>query len=59
LKTLSVRNVPLAIWQRARQNALASNLPFGEFVIRTLAGSIPFPAADALAAHLPHPLSSE
>ena len=35
-KTLSVKNVPHSIWQRARQNALASNLSFGEYVVKLL-----------------------
>lgn len=35
-KTLSVKNVPHAVWQRARQNALASNLSFGDYVVRLL-----------------------
>ena len=40
-KTLSVKNVPHAIWQRARQNALASNLSFGDYVVQLLEVSRP------------------
>lgn len=42
-KTLSVKNIPCAIWQRARQNAIASNLSFGEYVVKLLGTSGPFP----------------
>lgn len=40
-KTLSVKNVPHPVWQRARQNALASNLNFGDYVIGVLADAGP------------------
>lgn len=42
-KTLSVKNVPHAVWQRARQNALASNLSFGDYVVKLLGTAGPFP----------------
>ena len=42
-KTLSVKNVPHAVWRRARQNALASNLGFGDYVVKLLGASAPFP----------------
>ncbi|MHB1422846.1 MAG: hypothetical protein ACYC3I_06570 [Gemmataceae bacterium] len=42
---VNIRSVPYAVWQRARQNALASNLPFKAYVIRVLAESGPFPPA--------------
>jgi len=42
-KTLSVKNVPHAIWQRARQNAMASNLSFGDYVVKLLDIAGPFP----------------
>ena len=40
-KTLSVKHVPHAVWRRARQNALASNLSFGDYVVKLLACSGP------------------
>jgi len=40
-KTLSVKNVPHSVWQRARQNTLASNLSFAEYVVQILANSGP------------------
>jgi hypothetical protein len=40
---VNIRGVPYAIWQRARQNALLSGLPFKTYVIRLLAHSEPFP----------------
>lgn len=33
---LHVRNVPRAIWLKARQSALASRLRFGQYVIKLL-----------------------
>ena len=39
---VNIRGVPYAIWQRARQNALLSNLPFKAYIIRLLAQSQPF-----------------
>ena len=39
---VNIRGVPYAIWQRARQNALLSGLPFKAYVIRLLAQSEPF-----------------
>ena len=41
-KTLCVKNVPHAVWQRARQNALASNLSFGDYVVKLLGTAGPF-----------------
>ena len=41
-KTLSVKNVPHAIWQRARQNALTSNLSFGDYIVKLLGTAEPF-----------------
>jgi hypothetical protein len=41
-KTLSVKNIPHAVWQRARQNALASNLSFGDYVVKLLGTAGPF-----------------
>lgn len=43
-RALSMRDVPYTVWQRARQNALASNLSFREYVIRVLETSGPFPS---------------
>jgi hypothetical protein len=40
-KTLSVKNVPHAVWHRARLNALASNLSFGDYVVQLLASCVP------------------
>lgn len=42
-KTLSVKSIPHAVWQRARQNALASNLSFGDYVVKLLGTAGPFP----------------
>lgn len=42
-KTLCVKNVPYAVWQRARQNALASNLRFGDYLVKLLGTAGPFP----------------
>lgn len=45
-KTLSIKNVPHAVWRRARQNALASNLSFADYVVRLLGTAGPLsPAA--------------
>lgn len=44
-KTLCVKNVPHAVWQRARQNALASNLSFGDYIVKLLSTAGPFPPA--------------
>lgn len=43
---VNIRGVPFAIWQRARQNALLSNLPFKAYIIRLLAQSQPFRVGD-------------
>ncbi len=40
-RDVHVKHVPNDVWCRARQNALASNLSFREFVIRLLATSSP------------------
>jgi len=40
---LHVRNVPQAVWLRARHAALASRLRFGQYVIRLLEQAEPFP----------------
>lgn len=37
-----VARVPLRIWQHAKRNAVASNMPFREYVIRLLERSEPF-----------------
>ena len=42
-RTLSVKNVPHDVWQRARQNALASNLSFGDYVVKLLGAAGPLP----------------
>ena len=39
--TLNVRRVPHRVWARARVNAVASNMPFREYVIRLLEQSTP------------------
>jgi hypothetical protein len=36
-----VARVPLRIWQHAKRNAVASNMPFREYVIRLLEQSTP------------------
>lgn len=36
-----VARVPLRIWQHAKSNAVASNMPFREYVIRLLEQSEP------------------
>ena len=46
-RSVNIRGLPYAVWQKARQNALASNLPFKEYVIRVLAESEPFSPAVA------------
>jgi hypothetical protein len=38
---LHVARVPLKAWQRAKGNAVASNMPFREYVIRLLEQSTP------------------
>lgn len=45
---VNIRGVPFAIWQRARQNALLSNMAFKAYIIRLLAQSQPFRIDDAL-----------
>jgi len=40
-KEIHVKGVPVAVWLRARQNALQSGLPFKDFVIRLLESSEP------------------
>lgn len=45
-RSLHVKRVPWSIWARARQNALASGVPFREFVIALLARSAPLPAQE-------------
>ncbi len=52
---VNIRGVPYAVWQKARRNALASNLPFKEYVIRVLAESEPLVPA-AAAADRPGPV---
>ena len=39
-----VARVPLKIWQHAKRNAVASNMPFREYVIRLLEHSTPINA---------------
>jgi hypothetical protein len=39
-----VARVPLRIWQHAKRNAVASNMPFREYVIRLLEQSTPINA---------------
>jgi hypothetical protein len=41
---VNVRRVPKAVWRRARQNALLSNLPFRTYVIRILERCEPLPS---------------
>ena len=43
-RSLHVKRVPWAIWAKARQNALLSEVPFRTFVIELLARSSPQPA---------------
>ena len=38
---LHVRNVPRAVWLKARQAALASRLRFGQYIIRLLENADP------------------
>jgi hypothetical protein len=40
--SIHVKAVPEHIWNRARQNALQSRMPFRRYMIRLLAESIPF-----------------
>lgn len=41
-----VARVPLRIWQHAKRNAVASNMPFREYVIRLLEESTPVLTCD-------------
>jgi len=40
-RSVHVKQVPVAIWCKARQNALASGLSFKDYVIQLLASSGP------------------
>ena len=40
--TLNVRAIPHEAWLRAKHNALESNIPFREYIIRLLIESRPF-----------------
>ena len=40
-RAVHVKNVPGHVWRHARQNAMASGMPFKEFVIHLLANSSP------------------
>lgn len=51
---LHVRNVPRAVWLKARNAALVSRLRFGQYVIKLLenAGPVPLPqSSDPNASH--------
>ena len=44
---LNVVGVPFHVWQKARANALASDIPFRDYVIRLLDNSQPIKEANA------------
>jgi hypothetical protein len=46
-----VARVPLRIWQHAKRNAVASNMPFREYVIRLLQNCEPIPQPTSQRAH--------
>lgn len=39
--SVHVARVPLRVWQHAKSNAILSNMPFREYVIRLLEESVP------------------
>jgi hypothetical protein len=45
-----VARVPLKIWQHAKRNAVASNMPFREYVIRLLEQSKPIETINSTSA---------
>jgi hypothetical protein len=55
---LHVRNVPRAVWLKARQAALASRLRFGQYVIKLLENAGPTPLSSRLDANACHAESS-
>lgn len=42
-RTVNIRRVPAWVWKRARQNALASDMSFQDYVTMLLAESQPYP----------------
>ena len=43
-KTINIRHVPFGVWKHARQNAMASDMAFGDYVIRLLSNGGSYPA---------------
>ena len=55
---LHVRNVPRAVWLKARQAALASRLRFGQYVIKLLENAEPVSPPQTSAQNASHPGSA-
>lgn len=48
---LHVKGIPIEVWMKAKQNAVASDLTWKDYVIRLLADSRSFPRSEASPAH--------
>ena len=55
---LHVRNVPRAVWLKARQAALASRLRFGQYVIKLLENAGPVSPPQTSGPNVSHPGSA-
>jgi hypothetical protein len=52
---LHVRNVPRAVWLKARQEALASRLRFGKYIIKLLENAGPVSPPQTSGPNVSHP----